>query len=465
MDKQINKETKDEMSNKKEKRQKKAKSDSNKEKVRNYRNNINYVSFKSIVDKYDYENYMIVENDISEEMKQIKDTIEENEMFTPEENKEEYTTLIIDLIKSMKKTNQAISLPKLPYGNTLSDIKFLELFKECIKYANYNLNENQIENMKKKFLDSKNILETLFDYPQITKDLKENALLTILVSNNEEDQEDNFSILKTQYTTITPLIKLKFKDHKLNKPELIEIFSSHVYIQNYHKTMKNFLSDYNLSDEQLKDYIKNYFVNHDIYFADFPENILAISIYTGSIFLKGKYLVEYYTENSTDAQLIIREKIILNLGHELNHVIQREIDENMRSNFLIKSDNKKKTKQNEKIVYVSKFDSSNYSLNMDESGNLFDFFFFNKYYFDYLYPEEAELFLNIKDIKSISEYYSKLENIINKEKISLPKTTSINKFKRIELEPARCIKSRFYGKNLISNADESKLEDKSGDDN
>ena len=438
-------------------------SEVNKDKMRNYRNNINYVSFKSLVDKYDNENYLFVENNISKEIKQIEDTIEKNEMFTPKEKKGDYTKLIIDQIKSMQKTNEAISLPKLPYGEKLSDIQFLELFKECIKYANSNLNESQIENIKKKLLDSKILLETLFDYPQITKDLKENALLTILVSNKEEDQEDNFSILKAQYTTTTPLIQLEFKNHKINKAELIEIFCSHIYIQNYHKTMKIFLSDYNLSDGQLKKYIEKYFYNHDIYFADFPENILALSIHTGDIFLKGKYLVEYYTENSTDVQLIIREKIILNLGHELNHVIQREIDINMRSNFLIKSDNKKKAKENKNIVYVSKFDSSNYSLNIDESGNVFDYFFFNKYYFDDLYSEEAELFLNIKRFKSISEYYSKLENIINNEKISLPKITSINKFKRIELEPARCIKTRYYGKNIISNAHEFKLLNKIDD--
>ena len=452
MEKQITKEAKNEMPM------------VNEDEMRNYRNNINYVYFKSIADKYDNENYILIENNISQGIEEIHDTIAKNEMFTPKEKRNGYSKLIIDQIKSMKKTNQAISLPKLPYGKQLSDIQFLEVFTDCIKYANSNLNKNKIENIKTKLLDSKYLLETLFDYPQITKDLKENVLLTILVSNNEEDQEDNFSILKTQYTTTTPLINLKFKNHEVNKTELIEIFSSPVYIQNYHKTMKNFLPNYNLSDEQLQDYIQKYFANHDIYFADFPENILAITIHNGNIYLKGKYLVEYYTEKSTESQLIIREKIILNIGHELNHVIQREIDENMRSNFLIKSDNKKKTKPNEKIVFVSKFDSSNYLLNIDESGNAFDYFFFNKYYFDDLYNKEAELFLNIKDINSISEYNSKLENIIKNEKISMPKITSINKFKRIELEPARCIKSRFYGKILISNDDELKLDKKSGDD-
>lgn len=447
MEKQINKDAKYEIS----------KININKDKMRNYRNMINYVSFKTIADKYDNENYMLVENDLSEEIAQIKDTIDKNEMFTPEEIKNDYTKLIIDKIGAMKKENKAISLPKLPYGQSLSDIQFIELFKECIKYANSNLGENQIENIKKKLFESINILETLFDFPQITKDLKENALLTILVSNNKEDLENNFSILKLQYTTTTPLIKLKFKNHELNKQELIDIFSSPVFVQNYHKTMENFLSDYNLNDEQLKDYIRNYFANHDVYFADFPENILAISIHTGSIYLKGKYLVEYYIDNSTDAQLIIREKIILNLGHELNHVIQREIDENMRNNFLIKSDYKKKTKENEKIIYISKFDSSEYSFSIDESGNVFDYFFFNKYYFDDLYDKEAQLFFNIKDIKSLSEYNFKLDNIINSERITLPKKNAINKFKRIELEPARCIKSRFYGKKLISNGDEFKL--------
>ena len=55
--------------------------------MRNYRNNINYISFKSIVDKFDNENYILVENDISQEIEQIKDTIEENEMFTLKKKK------------------------------------------------------------------------------------------------------------------------------------------------------------------------------------------------------------------------------------------------------------------------------------------------------------------------------------------------------------------------------------------
>ena len=188
MEKQINKDAKKEISRIKENKQKKSQANRNKEQMRHYRNNVNYLSFKSIVDKYDNENYMLVENDISEEIEKIKDKIEKNEIFTPKEKINDYIKLMIDQIKSMKKTSQAISLPKLLYGENLSDIQFLELFKECIKYANSNLNENKIENMKTKLLDSKHLLETLFDYPQITKDLKENALLTILVSNNEEDK-------------------------------------------------------------------------------------------------------------------------------------------------------------------------------------------------------------------------------------------------------------------------------------
>ena len=63
----------------------------NKDKMRNFRNNINYLSFKSIADKYDNENDILIENNISQGIEEINDTIEKNEMFTPIEKRNEYS--------------------------------------------------------------------------------------------------------------------------------------------------------------------------------------------------------------------------------------------------------------------------------------------------------------------------------------------------------------------------------------
>ena len=266
---------------------------------------------------------------------------------------------------------------------------------------------------------------------------------------------------------MTLLIKLDFENQEINKKELIETFSSCVYITNYIKTLKKFISNFNLTKTKLEEYINNYFINHDIYFSDFPDRILALSIHTGNIYINAKYLKEYYTEKSEESQIIIREKLILNIAHELNHVLLRETDEKMKKNFLIKSDfkNKKDSNKEDNILYVSKFDpNKSHILNLNESGNVFDHYFFNKFYFNNLFIKEAEFFCNIKNIKSMKEYNKKLNEIINKEKLSQPLNTSVNKFKKLEEEPTRCIKSRILGTKNINSVDECKLSSDSDED-
>ena len=279
----------------------------------------------------------------------------------------------------------------------------------------------------------------------------ENALLTILTSNNEDDQEDNYELLKIKDCTMTPFIQLDFQDNTLNREELTRIFCSNIYILNYVKTLNDFLPESNkkVNEKEIKIYIENYFLNHNrnIYFCTLPERMMAISIHTGNIYLKARYLEEYYNEESKNPQIIIREKIILNLGHEINHILLREISDSMSQNFLIKSKCKnKKNNNNSELIFVSKFDSKRtHKFNIDESGDYFDFNFFNKFYFDTLYLKEANFFLNIKNITTLEEYNEQLKIIIEEEKVNKPLKISVNKFKIIDSEPARCFKSRILG--------------------
>ena len=114
---------------------------------------------------------------------------------------------------------------------------------------------------------------------------------------------------------------------------------------------------------------------------------------------------------SEESQIIIREKIILNIGHELMNLLLREIDQKMKSNFLIKSKNKDNNKS--ELKFKNKFTNKFHIMNIDESGNYFDFNFFNQYYFDELFEKEARLFLDIKIFKSTKKYNEQLEKIIN----------------------------------------------------
>ena len=366
----------------------------------------NYLTVKESLDKYDDDNlsFLKINNNI-EEYKLLFDTVNENIKITSKEDQKTFSTSVISSINLLSGSGKYFELPKLKYGKSLSDEEFISLLKECISFANYNLPNAQIEKMKNKLLyEYYSTISNLFKYPQIIKDLMENALLTILTSNNEDDQEDNYELLKIKDCTMTPFIQLDFKHNTLNREELTRIFCSNIYILNYVQTLNDFLPESNkkVNEKEIKTYIENYFLNHNrnIYFCILPERMMAISIHTGNIYLKARYLEEYYNEEAKNPQIIIREKIILNLGHEINHILLREISDSMSQNFLIKSKCKNKNKNNNnnsELIFVNKFDSKRtHKFNMDESGDYFDFFFFNKFYFDTLYLNEANFFFEYK---------------------------------------------------------------------
>ena len=193
----------------------------------------------------------------------------------------------------MNKTTKIVELPKLPYGNSLSDREFLDLVNQCIEYANFNLNKERIEYIKNRLTNEFSlVLSNLFKRAQYIKDLLENALLTILTSEKETEQEDNFQILKINNITKTPLVKMDFngKDSlKLDKNEFIETFTSYIYLKKFRIALKVFIPNLDKiikSENDLIKFIRDYFNNKYIYFADLPQNVLALIIHTGNIYLK-----------------------------------------------------------------------------------------------------------------------------------------------------------------------------------
>ena len=427
-------------------------------------NNIgNFYSLESSIEKYDNDNLTYLEKNINnEEYKKIYEIIQQNIKQTPKEEQANYTNLIIEIINKIQKTDEYAEFPELPYGKSLNDTEFVELLKKCVFYANYHLDTITLETIKNRLMTNHiSTLKNLFKNGQVLKDLFQNALITILTTDDKDDQEDNFNLLKTHCSTNTPFIELDFNnDNKLNKAELIDTFSSYIYINNYKKTLKDYIPDFSKivkTDKKLKEIIKNYIENHYIYFCQLPENIMALTIHSGNIYIKANYLQEYYNEKNDNEQIIIREKIILNLGHELNHTLIREISEEMKNNFLIKSNHKNKKNKimtditGTKIEFKNKFENKYHYLNLCESGNLFDYNFFNHYYFDELYEKEALLFKDIKNIKSFKNYREKLSEIIEEEKSIKLIKSPVNKFKKLEKEKPRiCIRSRILGTKLVT---------------
>ena len=95
--------------------------------------------------------------------------------------------------------------------------------------------------------------------------------------------------------------------------------------------------------------------------------------------------------------------MILNIQHEMNHILIRIIDEEKNSNFFLKSYNSKA--KSDFLEFKDKFIYDRFhSLPSHESGNCFDFAFYNGYYFDNIFKNEANFFLDIKNISDINEY-------------------------------------------------------------
>ena len=124
----------------------------------------------------------------------------------------------------------------------------------------------------------------------------------------------------------------------------------------------------------------------------------------------------------------------------------REIDKNMKNNFLIKSNPNNKKIKFYFLEFNDKFTDEIHYFIINESGDVFDYQFFNKYYFCDLYHKESNFFYDIKNIKSIKDYNKKLDNIIQEEKNNKIFPISVNKFKKLKDEhPRRCIRSRYLG--------------------
>ena len=402
-----------------------------------------YVSLEDAIKKYDKDNLIyFMQMEKLEKSSMIK-LLEQNYEITPSEFQEKYGNKVIDAINSIKKSQLYMDLPILPFWKQLSDDKFLELLNKCVCYANYHLTNENLNNIREKLLQNSKIILNIFKTPRILKDLLENALLTILTSNNESDQEDNFDKLSSSYiSTITPFAKLEFNNNnKLDKNELIEILSSKVHLHNYYQSLDEFIPDFKnvvKNEESLKTHIINYVHKYNIYFCKMPKNIMAITIHTGNIYFNADYLEEYFNKTDLNSQIIIREKIVLNLSHELMHGLVRIINPKMAENFFDKSEKKTKVKNNQ-IKFKDKFISNFYSLNANESGNVFDHNFYEGYYFGELFKEEAFFFLDIKKIDSIDEYKNKLNIIILGEKNKVS-NSSINKFKKLKYDRPHCKK-------------------------
>ena len=383
--------------------------------------------------------------------------IENNSIITEKEQQKANWYKLISIIDSMDKTCIEYPFPKLPFGKSLEDSEFLKLFQETINYICYLKPIEEIEGIKEELKSIDVITKNIFSYPKILKDLKENGLLTYILAETEEEKEESLDILKINMCSFTPLIELGFKkqgiNYDLNKNELKSILTSKILLYFFQNNLVNFIPEFSKKinkDYDLIPYINSHLDNYNFYFCDLPINIHAVTIHTGNIYLQSKYITEYFqninkkeSKAKEDESIVIREKIVLNIIHEMNHILLRLIDENKNKNFFLKSQNA--DSKREILFFTDKFNEKHkYPFSGNESGNNFDYNFYKGYYFHYLFKNEANFFLDIKNLKDEKEFDSNFDKMILETKMNQPKKNSVCKFNK-KYEFSKCFKSKIFG--------------------
>ena len=216
----------------------------------------------------------------------IIDIIHKNANLTPDQYQNEYWDILLNIINSMKKTKKKVACPLLPFGKSLEDKEFLDLFKRTVEYACYSQSKSDLEEIKETLKEIGTYTSNIFIYPRPLKDLKENGLLTFIMSQNYNEKDESLSLLRVNNCSITPLIKLKFEknntSYDLDKDELREILTSKVLLKFYMDNLREFTTkfDEKIKDEEsLKQYIISYLNNYNIYFANLPTNIFGLTIF------------------------------------------------------------------------------------------------------------------------------------------------------------------------------------------
>ena len=369
-----------------------------------------------ILNKYESMNNQYINSLPENEKNKIIEISEKNSTITPEnEAKKLGEALFTKLISLKHEKKKGISeYPNLVFGARLTDNEFVDLVDKSIKYCNNTKEEAQLLVIKDNFQKKKDSIKSLFLKPRILKDIFENAILTILISDYDINViNTNFSLLLINDSSYDPLANIPFSHNDkaidLNKDSIIQSACSNIPLLIFEENLKNFIHNYNLTRNSLKKEIKNYIKLHNFYFATMADDIQAFIIHTGDIFINIKYLREYFTKENKQYSMIIREKIILIIFHELNHGLLRQIDATNQSNFFKRSKSKIRNKY---LIFKAISKPDTYHIPCDESGNFFDYLFYNQYYLDKIDQNIANFYFNIDKIKSKKEYTNQLADLL-----------------------------------------------------
>ena len=310
---------------------------------------------------------------------------------------------------------------KIKFPSDINNRKFSELFSKGINFAKKNFSQKNLKVLKKLLLllneakdndivgnefglnSCQSNLQKVFRKDLIFSLLSDEKKLSELGKDGLKKVQENFKKTKEYNLFVNNSVYnncILFNENNNNGlysfKEFEDIIFSKVVLQAYKEVLKE-LYGVQLSRNEIKEKIKNFFKMHSIFFVYMNIEYYGLILYDGTILINQIYLGGKSNRNSLT--------ILFTLMHEIMHALSRMVRGD--DNFLLNTDNFTKSK----------------NTSFNESGNYFE----NKLLFSVLKAKEltsieAGFFLETSNYghetiddfhKAFIDFRNKNANIIN----------------------------------------------------
>jgi hypothetical protein len=346
------------------------------------------------------------------------------------------------------------------FGEEIDQNKLLSFLEKIIP----SINESYPDNVKlalKNFFNNKTIIENIkimSNNNGIISTLKKDIFINLLLEKNKKNLSNVNSLILCNMISLVPLQEISIKDGEniiiFDKNFLINAVNTEVISNIYCEVCAQYI---NAFDDKIdvKEQLKEHINGMNIFFGELPENVCALTLYTGDVIVNGKYLNLIYSEEKNNN--IIKKQgvcvVFLSILHEFNHIITRKIklltkditsvntfiesedlasvDESNFENITLKEFKQVFNSNENKISKEFKAIIADYNANINsnvktnstpneekktnkfnESGDFFDFKLFHTKYYSDITESESNFFLNLENFTLTNkEYYERLKAV------------------------------------------------------
>lgn len=333
----------------------------------------------------------------TEEKKVLK---EKEEEFELSKTGKRYLNIIKILNQEENNKNkiQKIYQPSHTFLNQMSIFQFFIKLKSLIFKVKQQWKPYSIKRAYKA-LNRNSIALYMIDVDEPLIRLKKDLILSLLnykyYQNKFEDTISNLDILDVnEFEPIS--IKYNKTRYYVDKNKLIRFLTSETLLTGYVEVFKK-LKITTITEEAIEEKIKLVMSKINLYYCPLPEDISGLTIYSGDIFIKQRYI----NDLKSKCKIQSLASILLTIFHEVTHLLIRSFNNN--TNYFNKTP----------PIILNKH-------TFNDSGKILEHFISNN--LNILYPRESLFLISLKNysqkfhdfkIQLVNEYLQNTEEDLN----------------------------------------------------